>query len=476
MPVLDHSLSINRFFEEISAIPHGSYNEKALADYIVSFALEHNLRCYRDNTNNVVIYKDGSAGREKEPPLMLQCHIDMVCEKDRDCHHDFDRDPLKLRLDGSWLSAEGTTLGADNATGVSYILAILSDTEASHPPLECVFTSMEEVGMIGANALAEDAITARRMIGLDGGGEFGTCVSASGGIKVHVSKKVSFSENCNSCLRFTVGGLKGGHSGLMIDKGLANADKLGFRVLYGLLQLDPKIRIVSLFGGQKENGIPREFTCGISYTAGYDILEEHIKKLWGEISEEYSECDPDAYISVEKTDTAPEAVINADTQMLIKLGELLPNGVELTSLRLKIPTASVNIGACRLDGENMEYRMSIRSPYESMKTYLVEKIKLISEIFKAEVETDGDYPGWIYADNSSLLDTIKEMFKERRTDFFVGAVHGGLEAGIWKKRYPDMDIITYGPILFDCHTTQERLDMTSFARTYNNLLELLRRV
>ncbi len=428
MPVLDHSLSINKFFEEISAVPHGSYNEKALADYIIEFAKENNLRYYRDDTNNVVIYKGGSKGREKEPPLMLQCHIDMVCEKDRDCKHDFKTEPLKLKIENGWLRAEGTTLGADNGTGVSYILAILSDATVSHPPLECVFTSMEEVGMIGADALKEEVITARRMIGLDGGGEVGTCVSSAGGIRIHAVKKVSYEKNDSNCLQFTIGGLRGGHSGLMMDKGLANADKLGFRALCGLYKLDSEIRIVSILGGEKENGIPREFICNISYNADYNILKEYLRTLETDISAEYSECDPNIYIDVRKTDTVFAALTSFDTRQVINFGELLPSGVELTSQKLKIPTASVNMGACKLSDKALEFKLSIRSPYESMKSYLINKIRLICELFNVEIETDGDYPGWIYSDSSPLLDTIEGMFKERGVDFFVGAVHGGLKA------------------------------------------------
>lgn len=476
MAVLDQSINIYRYFEKISSIPHGSFNEKALADYIVSFAVDHELSCYRDESNNVVIYKSGSRGREKELPLMLQCHMDMVCEKNSDCDHDFIKNPLKLQLNNGWLSGKGTTLGGDNGTGVSYILSILSDNSISHPPLECVFTTMEEVGMLGAIALAKDVITARRMIGLDGGGEVGTCVSSAGGVKVVVKKNVNYERNCNSCCKITIGGLLGGHSGLMIDKGHANADKLGFRILFNLYQRDPNLRIVSLAGGLKDNGIPREFECIVSHTMEFAAIENYIRAMAKDISNEYSESDPGLYISVERTEILNDAVTVADTATIIKLGYLIPDGVISMSQKLKIPTASLNMGLCKLEGNSMKYKLSIRSPYESMKASLIEKIVLISEIFDAYTNTEGDYPGWAFSETSPLLETIKEMFKEKGKDFFVGAVHGGLEAGIWKGRYPEMDIITYGPILFDCHTPQERLDIASFKRTYDNLIELLKRV
>ena len=245
MSVLDPSVPIFRYFEDISAVPRGSGNEEGVSRYLAAFAEARGLRYVRDSLNNVVIYKPGSSGRENEAPLMLQAHMDMVCEQDDSgcCAHDFLTEPLRLVREGDLLRADGTTLGADDGVGVSWMLAILESDSLSHPPLECVFTVSEETGMDGARGLKKDLITARRMIGLDGHGETVTCVSSSGGRRLLARCPIIFSGNSSPCYLLTVTGLRGGHSGNCIDQGLGNAIKLGFRILYQLLERGVDIQL-----------------------------------------------------------------------------------------------------------------------------------------------------------------------------------------------------------------------------------------
>lgn len=476
MSVLDQSIPCYRFFEELSAVPRGSCNEEGIAEYLARFASDRGLDFYTDEKHNVVIRCPGSAGRENEPPLMLQCHTDMVCEKNRDCAHDFKTEPLDLYIENGWLRARGTTLGADDGAGMSYILSILDDGSISKPPIQGVFTAMEEVGMLGAAALAPETITARRMIGLDGGGETATCVSSSGGADAVVTKPCASSACSLPCWELSVGGLRGGHSGVMIDRELGNSIKLGFRALARLRLADAALRLVSFSGGLKNNAIPREFSVVFASAAPASALLDTVSRLQREYSAELEESDPGVTLTLSPAPARKEALTEEASGELIDLACLLPNGQIARSLKLNIPAVSLNVGVCALEADGAVLHISIRSPMESRKDELIYKITLLCGLFGAQCSVSGGYPGWAYSESSPLRDALKALFEEKGQELLVGAVHGGLETGIWKGRYPDMDIITYGPIAVGGHTPDEALELASFLRSYENLLELLKRV
>ena len=473
MSVLDSGIPVYRFFEEISAIPRGSGNEEGISRYLAAFAQERGLRHVRDSANNVVIYKDGSAGREQEAPLMLQAHVDMVCEKENSCGHDFLTDPLKLQVKDGLLSAEGTTLGADDGAGVSYMLAILDDKSLSHPPLECVFTTSEETGMDGARALKKDLITARRMIGLDDEGEVSTCVSSAGGRRLIARCPILFSETTCPCYLLTVTGLQGGHSGSQIDRNLGNAIKLGFRVLYQLLERGVDIRIIRITGGAKDNAIPREFAVLFSSTFSPPMLEKYVDQLGADLKEEYFEEDPGLTVALEGAERVDSAITPEDSGALITMGYLLPNGMLAQSERLGIPTVSLNVGVIIQSAENIDFDCLLRSPLRSAREDMSRQVEAISSIFGGFIQVQSDYDGWNYSESSPLRDALRQALAEKGCELQEFSTHGGLETGIFKGRYPQMDIITYGPVMSGIHTPAETLDLGSFLRSYENLVRVL---
>lgn len=475
MSVLDTNIPIQRFFEEISAIPRGSGNEEGISRYLASFAEARGLRYVRDSLNNMVIYKGGTAGRENEAPLMLQAHMDMVCEQVGGgcCAHDFLTDPLKLIRDGDLLRADGTTLGADDGVGVSWMLAILDAADLSHPPLECVFTANEETGMDGARGLKKDLITARRMIGLDGHGETETCVSSSGGRRVLVRCPILFSENTAPCYLLSVTGLKGGHSGNCIDQGLGNAIKLGFRILYQLLERSVDIRVIRITGGAKSNAIPRQFAVLFASSFSAPMLEKYVDQIGADLREELLETDPELSVALEAADMVNSAITPEDSGALITMGYLLPNGLLAPSPALGVPSVSLNIGVLIQTEGSIDFDCCLRSPFRSAREDMSRQLEAVSSIFGGFIQVQNDYDGWSYSESSPLRDALRRVLKEQGLELQEHATHGGLETGIFKGRYPQMDIITYGPRMSGCHTPDETLELDSFQRSYDHLVKLL---
>ena len=299
MSVLDQNIAIFKYFEEISKIPHGSFHEEKIADYVENFAKEHNFKYVRDDMNNVIIYKDATPGYENHDTVMLQAHMDMVCEKNKDVDFDFETDALNLYVEDGWLKAKGTTLGADDGFGVSYMLAILSDDTLKHPNLECVFTVQEEVGLLGSINLKKEYFNAKKMIGLDGGGEISTCTTTSGGRYAYVDKTCTFEEVNKPTYKLIVKGLDGGHSGACIDQEKGNSIKILFRVLQTLKDL----QIVSVNGGLKENAIPREAEA----TFVSDI-KPNIDSIVKDLKTEFEFSDSKLDIQLEETEKATKAV------------------------------------------------------------------------------------------------------------------------------------------------------------------------
>ena len=388
MSVLDENVPIFKYFEEISKIPHGSFHEEKIADYVESFAKEHNFKYVRDDMNNVIIYKNATPGYENHDTVMLQAHMDMVCEKNKDVDFDFETDALNLYVEDGWLKAKGTTLGADDGFGVSYMLAILSDDTLKHPNLECVFTVQEEVGLLGSINLKKEYFNAKKMIGLDGGGEISTCTTTSGGRYAYVDKTCTFEEVNKPTYKLIVKGLDGGHSGACIDQEKGNSIKILFRVLQTLKDL----QIVSVNGGLKENAIPRE-----------------------------------------ETEKATKAFTSKDTNELITLYYLLPNGLQHKSMAIEgLTLASLNLGKLRTEDNVVKCAFCIRSPLESMKDELGNKINMIAQLCHAFEHEDTNFCGWNYEANSPLRDTLKEILKRQGVEMETEASHGGMETGILK--------------------------------------------
>lgn len=465
MSVLDENTRIYKYFEDISKIPHGSFHEEKIADYVEDFAKSHSLDFVRDDMNNVIIYKPATTGYEDHDVVMLQAHMDMVCEKNNDVDFDFEKDALQLYVEDGWLKAKGTTLGADDGFGVSYMLSILEDDTLKHPALECVFTVQEEVGLLGSIHLKKEYFKAKKMIGLDGGGEVSTCTTTSGGRYAFVKKECAQEKVNLPTYKLVVKGLDGGHSGGCIDQEKGNSIKILFRVLQTLKD----IQIVSVEGGLKENAIPRE-----AQAIFVSSTKPEIHQIVKDIKEEFEFSDANLDIQLEETEKVSKAFTKQDTKELIALYYLLPNGFQHKSMAIEgLTVASLNLGKLRTNGTVVECAFCIRSPLESMKDEMANKIRMIAKLCHASEYENTNFPGWNFQANSPLRDTLQKVLEKQGVEMKTEATHGGMETGILKGLLPDLDIITYGPIAQGCHTPEEKLNLESFKRAYKNLCDLI---
>lgn len=475
MAVLTESIAIFKYFEEISKIPRGSFNEEKISNYLVEFAKEYHLEYFQDDMKNVIIYKDGTLGYENHPPVMLQGHIDMVCEKDYDYNHDFENDPLKLYVEDGYLHAKGTTLGADDGYAISYMLAILESKDIAHPPLDCVFTVQEEVGMLGVRNLKADKIRAKRMISMDTGNEAVTCVSSSGGRRVTVTKELGLINNDWDTYKLKIEGLLGGHSGKYISKERGNANKIAFRMLQHLSK-KANIRLVNVVGGLKANAIARECVVEFAVDTSLSVVQQIFENTMTQIKTELEFSDPNLTYTLNKlSKKVPVSFDEKTSQEVVNLIYLLPDGFKAKSMVIdNLTTISLNLGQVELTDNSIKCHYLIRSPLTSAREELTNEIKLLSSLLNARVQIESDYPGWNYEANSFMRDILKEVIKEQLgIDMITQASHGGLEIGILKGLIPELDIITIGPECSGAHTPEEKMNLNSFLKMYEVLKLIL---
>ncbi len=474
-------VSVFKYFEEICSIPHGSTNTKAISDYCISFAKEHNLKYLQDDSNNVIIWKDGTKGYENSPSVIIQGHLDMVCEKTPDCDIDFEKDGLKLRLNDGVISADGTTLGGDDGIAVAYALAILASTEIPHPPLEVVFTVDEEIGMLGASALDCSPLKSRIMLNLDSEDEGYLLVSCAGGVTA-TSHLPIVKENCDGVFAaITLSGLKGGHSGVEIDKGRANSNTLMGRTLYSLKKKFP-YHIVSVEGGLKDNAIPLTTTAVIVFEGKADLnaVKAHLDTLNKIYSDEYALTDPDITITFEcKSDINSHAAMDkTSTDRVITALVNLPNGIQKMSKNIEgLVQTSLNLGILKTLDNEVTCSYSVRSSVSTEKQELLDRMTCLTEALGGNLTLLGDYPAWEYNQNSPLRDLMIEIFKEQYgKEPVVQALHAGVECGIFSGKLPGLDCVSFGPDMDNIHTTNESMNSESVLRTWNYTLEILKRL
>ena len=463
------------FFNEICKIPHGSRNEKQLSDWLVAFAKERHLRYLQDDLWNVVIYKDASAGYEDHPGVIIQAHMDMVTEKIPGCTHDFETEPLELYVEGTHLRARGTTLGADDGMGCAYMLAILDDDSLAHPYLECCFTTQEEVGLVGAQALKPEYFKARRMINLDGAGEVKTYMSMGGGEQVTLTKPLHYQDNAKPAYRIYIDGLQGGHSGGMIDKERGNAGKLMARLLCMLDRQGISFEIASYCGGEKHNVIIPRCEAVICTDAPEQLVREACNQAGQIFHEELELSDDGVRVSVEKA-AADRAIVHEEGMELAELCYLLPYGLKSRNVTVADypPITSVNVGIIKTGTEEATIGVSARSALECVVDDLKQECILLGRLFGAEATCSGRYPGWKYEAESPLREIMKQVYFDiynKPLNCLIG--HGGNECGVFKKMHPDMDIVTSGAIYGMIHTPDEFLDLASFDRAWILLTRLI---
>ena len=460
------------YFYEISKIPHGSKNEKALSDYLVQFARNHGFQYVQDHVNNVIIYKSASPGCKQSEPLILQAHMDMVCEKTKESSHDFTKNSLKLVVKDGILKAEGTTLGADNGTGVAYMLAILEDETLIHPPLECVFTTMEEIGLLGAMELDSKLLAGKRMISLDGGGETRTLLSCAGGCTVKLMKTLKKEANCNSCFRVTVQGLLGGHSGGEIQKEKGNATLLCSRIVKEMMIKGAQIQLIGIEGGLKMNAIPREAEMIFASENTFEDLNAWMSESAKEIQDELEFSDPGFKAELFIEPMKDTRWTKQTTEDVMDMMYLMPNGFQHRSMAIEgLTLTSLNLGIVQTHETELEMVISIRSALESGKDHLKRKLSVLSKRLGFDAVMDNGFPGWNYSAKSKMRELYSEMVQKLyHKDLEIVASHGGCECGVFKGMIPEIDMISMGPQAAFVHTPDEQLDLASFDRTY----ELLR--
>ena len=463
------------FFNAISQIPRGSGNEKAVSDYIVAFARERGLLYKQDDVWNVIIDKPATPGYEDAPVLILQAHTDMVNEKNKGVEHDFEKDPLDLYVEGDLLMARGTTLGADDGYGVAYMLAVLDDDSLEHPALSCVFTTMEEIGLVGAGNLRPEDIHGTRLINLDVGGEVGTCVSSAGGATAVMTLPVEKEPNDKKAYMLSIRGLKGGHSGGQIHLELGNANLLLVRALQELKKSGIGVQMVSFNGGMQYNAIPREADALFVSDDSFDKIAEAVAKTDADFKRELEFSDPDVRLVFAEAEAA-ERLTEKCSSSFLDFVFLMPDGMKHRSMVIDdLTTSSLNAGVIRTDGEEIVITDLVRSAIESHTDTLIDQLTVLGGLLGWKVEVKNRIMGWGYSAVSPIRDILKDVLKERGIEMVETATHGGLECGVFKGLCPDLDIITYGPVAEGEHTPDEYLDLASFDRAYEILREVIRR-
>lgn len=462
------------YFEENCNIPHGSGNMDKISNYCANFAKEHNLEYFRDEANNVVIYKNGTQGYEESAPVILQGHLDMVCQKTPASDINFETDGLDIYIDDDFIKAEKTTLGADNGIAVAMMLSILESDKISHPPIEAVFTTDEEIGMIGAGKLDMSKLSAKRMINLDMGKNDEAIVSCAGGVDVKATLPVERATSCGKRISLVIEGLKGGHSGGMIDKGRVNANILAGRLLFYASKITD-FDIISLNGGDKGNVIPSrcEACLVVKNTDDFILKMEDYFEI---IKKEVEDREENLKITIRSEEEGNFKVLSKDKRdKLIYLLMGVPNGVIEMSTKIRnLVETSLNLGVLETLNDKISLQYVLRSNKESALENLQERVFFLCEHEGCTVEASGFYPPWEYVENTPLQEQYKKCFKENfKMDAKLYAVHAGLECGIFSAKIKNLDCIAIGPDMYDIHTVNERLSISATKAFYDFLIYFL---
>ncbi len=459
-----------KHFNEICKIPHCSGNEEQLGEYIISIAKKNGLEAQRDKIGNVVVRKKFSPGYEHVPTVILQGHTDMVCEKNKEVTHDFGKDPIPVFRDGDYLKARGTTLGADNGIGVAVALAVM-EKDIKSGNLELLFTIDEETGLTGASHLKPDFIKGRMLLNLDSE-EFGSIyIGCAGGGNSTISLPLSSATANENGLQITVKGLKGGHSGIDINNGRANAIKLIIRILWNL----EGFKLSSIEGGDKHNAIPREASA-IIFASDEEKIKKKIREMEDSLKEEFSSSEPGLKIEIKETEIK-KLFSEESKDKALHLLMALPHGVLSMSQDVEgLVETSTNLATVHVD-KALEVLMSSRSSVKSSLQFMMESIRAIGEMAGAQVKEGDIYPGWKPNLNSKLLHIASETYKELfGKEPEKKAIHAGLETGIIGEKIGDIDMISVGPQIEHPHSPDERVHISSVQKFYPYLLKLLENI
>ena len=464
-----------KYFEELSQIPRGSYNEQEISDYLVNFAKKLNLEVVQDEHLNVIIRKPATPGYENCPGVILQGHMDMVCEKNKDVNHDFEKDPIKLRIVDDMIYASGTTLGADNGIAVAMSLAVLASNDLQHPDLEVLVTTNEEAGMTGAKGLDGDLLKGKYIINLDSEEEGYLLVSCAGGNRSYVSLPLTYKniDDNKQAFLVEVKGLLGGHSGMDIVKQRANSNVVMGRILNSLnLDFD----LVEVNGGSKNNAIPRECEAIVVVNKDQaDTLKANVSKIEEILKHEFKTTDPGLQVIVSET-TAYKVITDDCKSKAILLLNFIPNGIQTVSKDIEgLVESSSNLGVVKTTDDTMTFESAVRSSVATLRENLNAKTKMLCDTVNAKFENTDGYPAWEYAKDSKLehicIDVYEKLTGKKP---IITAIHAGVECGLLLDKMKGAQAISMGPNMFEVHTPNEHLSISSVQNVYDYLLAVLK--
>ena len=465
------------YFEVISNIPRGAGNERVISDYMVKFATDLGLEVKQDEAYNIYIKKPATPGYENAPTVILQGHLDMVCEKNKETAHDFEKDGLELYIEGDWIGAKGTTLGADNGIAIAYQMAVLADDTLKHPALECLMTTDEERGMSGVVHLHPEYLSGKVLLNLDTDVEGEFLLSCAGGAKAYLTMVLDKEAASHELVyyRLVLNGLKGGHSGADIHFERANAHILMGRMLYALKsKID--FKLAEIIGGSKDNVITRE--CEVTIAVKKEQVET-LKATAYEMVEvfqkEYSAQEEHICLTLEEVAVPKEVLIYDCLNRLIDILVMIPNGVMGYDQHMKgLVQTSLNLGILQMHSDRIELGSAVRSSVASRKVELLAKLEAFSRAFNLKFEVKGDYPAWQYNENSRIRECAGELYmKMYGKEPIMTAIHAGLECGFIAEKLPGLDMISFGPNVKHIHSPQEVASISSMARVYEYLVKLL---
>ncbi|MGL5067944.1 MAG: aminoacyl-histidine dipeptidase [Sarcina sp.] len=468
-----------KYFEDISQIPRGSGNEKAISDYLVKFAKDLNLEVVQDEAYNIVIRKPATKGYENAKGVIIQGHMDMVCEKNKGTEHDFEKDPLKLRIVGDNIYATDTTLGADNGIAVAYGMAVLAGNY-EHPALELLVTTDEEVGMSGAIALDGKNVQGKILLNADSEVEGEFLVSCAGGARNTINIDIDWTQTPDEKVAYElrVKGLRGGHSGMEINKERGNSNKLMGRLLNEVSKkVDFDMALIS--GGSKNNAIPRESdTLIVIDEKNVDAIMAIVKTVGEEVKAELRVQDPNVVIEMTKEEAMPLEVFTKDTKKKVIMAlQLIPNGVEVMSMDMAgLVQTSTNLGVVTTTNEVVSFDSATRSSVNSQKWAFLDRIQNVADSIGAKLEVSSSYPSWEYNPESEVREIAKKVYKDMTgVDAKLVAIHAGVECGLLSEKVEGgLDMISFGPNMADVHTPDEHVSITSTKNVWEFLIALLK--
>ncbi len=472
--------AVFHYFEQMTKIPRESGNEAAISDYLVNFAKEHQLEYVQEPCKNVIIKKPATPGYENAPRVILQGHMDMVCVKDDELDFNFATDALPIYVDGDWLRTKGTTLGADNGIAVAMSLAILADNTLSHPALTVLVTTEEETGMDGVMALNPENVSGDILINIDSEEEGVALASCAGGVRNSLKLPIEWTEvEATNMVSYEliISGLKGGHSGIEINKCRANANKLMGRLLHEIADLD--LFVASVAGGEKMNAISKRASLKVTLPSEQVAsLESKVKAFEQMVRAEFETSDPDVSITLQQTEVTTKVFTKQTAQRLMHILQLIPYGPQTMSANISgLVESSSNIGVVEMNESEIEFSSAIRSSVSSLKGEINHRIQAIADLTGASMELIADYPEWQFETESKVRDVMKDVYQQMYgKELEVSAIHAGLECGFLSQKLGKIDMISIGPDITGAHTPKESLSISSTERVYDFLCEVLKTI